>query len=224
MTARILFAIGFLLVGPLAAAEIDGRWRLTITGHNTYLFGEPQLGAGLRMPWEVVIGFQVSDGAYSLGNGRARLLGEAEPLSHPPGWLSCRQVQGTYLDSSLTLHETPRIRFAVFPVAGEVDGQEVTLLPGYRPPGNYLAVTYECETRDARASNWFTFAERGKQVLGKRQDAERQIDGDYRHARVREVIALPPEGGLTLPLVDGWRFTRGASDANSWISYLLSRE
>jgi hypothetical protein len=224
MGTRVLLLIGCLLADPLAAAGIDGRWRLTISGHTTYRYGEPQLGAGLRMPWEVVIGFQVSDGVFALGHGRAQLTGEAAQLSHPPGWLSCRQVQGSYLDSSLTLHETPRIRFAAFPLAGEVDGHEVTLLPGYQPPGNYLAVTYECETRDARASNWFTFAERGKQVLGKRQDAERRVDGDYRHARVREVATLPPEGSLTLPLVDGWRFSRGSADDDNWVSYRLSRE
>jgi len=224
MRTRVLLLIGCLLADPLAAAEIDGRWRLTISGHTTYRYGEPQLGAGLRMPWEVVIGFEVSDGAFALGHGRAQLIGEAEQLSHPPGWLSCHQVQGTYLDSSLTLHETPRIRFAAFPLAGEVDGQEVTLLPGYQPPGNYLAVTYECETRDARASNWFTFAERGKQVLGKRQDAERRADGNHLHARVREVATLPPEGSLTLPLVDGWRFSLGSADDDSSASYRLSRE
>ena len=46
MKAYMLPLIGVLFVGPLAAADIDGRWRLTITGHNTYLFGESQLGAG----------------------------------------------------------------------------------------------------------------------------------------------------------------------------------
>lgn len=224
MRVALLVAAYCMLADPLAAAEIDGRWRLTIAGHNTYLFGEPQLGAGLRMPWEVVIGFRVNDGAFEVGHGRARLIGEATPLSHPPGWLSCLQVSGTYLDSSLTLHETPRIRFAAFPVAGEVNGQEIILRPGYRPPGNYLAVTYECETRDPRASEWFAFAERGKQVLGKRQDAERRVDGDLRHVRVREVATLPPEGSLTLPLIDGWQFTRGSADDDSWISYRLSRE
>ncbi len=85
-------------------------------------------------------------------------------------------------------------------------------------------MTYECETEDPRAGNWFAFAERGKQVLGKRQDAERRIEGDYRHARVREVATLPPEGSLTLPLIDGWQFTRGSDDADHWISYRLSRE
>ena len=224
MTARILLLTVCLFAGALAAADIDGRWRLTITGHNTYLFGEPQLGAGLRMPWEVVVGFRIRDGAFELGNGRARVAGEAVSLSHPPGWLDCRPVDGTYLDSSLTLHETPRIRFAAFPVAGEVDGQAVTLRPGYRPPGNYLAVTYECETQDPRAGNWFTFAERGKQVLGKRQDAERRVDGDHRHARVREVVVLPPEESLTLPLIDGWQFTLGSADDDRWVSYRLRRE
>ena len=54
MGTRVLLLIGCLLADPLAAAEIDGRWRLTISGHTTYRYGEPQLGAGLRMPWEEI--------------------------------------------------------------------------------------------------------------------------------------------------------------------------
>lgn len=206
------------------AAEVDGRWRLTISGHNTYYFGEPQLGGGLRIPWEVDIGFRVSAGGYEIGNGRARIIGEPVAISHPPGWVQCEKVHGSYLDSSLTLHETPRIRFAAFPVAGDVSDGYVELRPAYRPPGNYLAVTYECTLRDSRASHWFALAERGKQVLGKRQDAEKRVDGELLSARVREVVVLPPEASLTLPLIDGWRFTRGSSDDERHAVYRLARD
>ena len=61
-------------------------------------------------------------------------------------------------------------------------------------------------------------------IVDERPDAERRVDGDRRHVRVREVAALPPEGSLTLPLSDGWQFTRGSADDDSWISYRLSRE
>ncbi|MCB1803249.1 MAG: hypothetical protein KDI82_16275 [Gammaproteobacteria bacterium] len=213
-----------LLTSAAVAGGADGRWRLSIDGHNSYLFGEPQLGGGVRIPWQVDIEFRVRDGQFELGTASARLDGDAEPLSYPPSWFDCRQVEGTYLDSSLSLHETPRIRFAKFPVAGEVDGKVVRLRPGYEPPGNYLAVTYECVAADGRASEWFGLAERGKQVMGKRQDAEKQSRADGLHARVREVVALPPESSLELPLVDGWQFSFGTPQEQSWRRYRLVRE
>lgn len=220
----LIFAVCCLAGSTVAAPDFDGRWRLTITGHNTYLYGEPQLGGGLQIPWEIVINFQIRGGNYELGNGRARLSGEAVRLSHPPGWVDCKKVSGTYLDRSLTMHNTPRIRFPVFPVAGAVDSEgHIELRPAYQPPGNYLAVTYECETEGVRASEWFGRAERGKQVMGKRQDAEKRVEGERRHVRVREVVGLPPDGGLTLSLVDGWQFTRGSADDAQWISYRLDR-
>lgn len=213
-----------VLVLEAVAADTDGRWRLTITGHNTYCYGEPQVGGGLRLPWETVIGFRIDAGAFELGNGRARISGPTANVSHPPGWVQCEQVQGSYLDSSLMLHETPCIRFAAFPVAGEVVDGRVVLRPGYRPPGNYLAPTYECMLRDSRAGHWFALAERSKQVLGKRQDAEKQIDGERLTARVREVVVLPPEASLTLPLKAGWQFTDGLPDDDRHVVYRLARE
>lgn len=221
LVALCLF--GLLPVSAAAAAAGDGRWELRIAGHNTYLFGEPGIGGGLRIPWEVVIQFQVQDGEYQVGSGSARWQDRLVALSHPPGWFDCRQVEGTYLDSNLALHETPRVRFAAFPVAGEVRDGRVQLQPGYQPPGNYLAVTYECKTDNPRAYNWFPLAERGKQILGKRQDAEKTQDGDRQQVRVREVASLPPEGSVELPLEDGWRFTRGSADDDSLISYRLQR-
>lgn len=208
---------------PARSEVVDGRWELRLSGHNSYLFGEPGLAGGLRIPWEVVIQFQIQAGEYRLGSGSARWVDEVTALSYPPGWFSCRQVEGSYLDSNLKLHETPRVRFAGFPVAGEVRERRVLLQPGYQPPGNYLAVTYECVTDNPRAYDWFALAERGKQILGKRQDAEKQGAGDSQRVRVREVAPLPPEGGLELPLQDGWAFTQGGVDDASRIGYRLRR-
>lgn len=213
-----------LLAPVLAADSPDGRWLLSIVGHSSYQFGEAPLGGGLRMAWRVDIRFAVRDGEYAVGNGSAQLVGEPIMLSAPPGLFDCTQVAGTYLDSNLVLHETPRIRFARYPVAGALQAGRVTLQPGYDPPGNYLAVTYECRTDSPLAAEWFALAERGKQVLGRRQDAERRVDGGLRSVRVREVIALPPEAAIELPLVDGWGFSIGAADDPARAEYRLSRD
>lgn len=213
-----------LFVSPHAlAAGGDGSWRLQIEGHQTFLFGEPGFGGGVRIPWEVVIEFDVRQGWYGIGSGSARWLDRATAVSRPAGWFDCRQVEGSYLDSNLAMHQTPRVRFAGFPVAGEVHDGRVTLQPGYEPPGNYLAVTYRCETVNPLADNWFPFAERGKQVFGKRQDAETRHDGERRSARVKEVASLPPEGALDLPLVDGWHFVQGDATADRQVRFTLTR-
>jgi len=208
-------------VPPLQAS--DGQWQLQISGHNSYLFGERDLGGGLRIPWEVVIEFTVRDGEYRAGSGRARWVDEVEPLSYPDAWFSCSQVEGTYLDSNLHLHDTPRVRFPVFPVSGEVSGGLVQLQPGYEPPGNYLAITFACETGNPLADAWFALAERGKQVMGKRQDAEKQRDGDRQRARVREVAALQPEVRIEIPLQPGWSFAQGMRDDLHSVVYRLQR-
>ena len=218
-----LLASVALLSGRAVGDGGDGRWLLQIAGHRDFVFGESGFGGGVRIPWEVVIRFEVADGAYQLGSGSARWLDRIEPLSHPPGWFSCRQVEGTYLDSNLALHGTPRVRFAAFPVAGEAVAGRVRLDPGYGPPGNYLAVTYECRTDNPRVDNWFALAERGKQVLGKRQDAETRREGAWQHARVREVASLPPEGLLDLPLQHGWVFALGGPEASHAARYELRR-
>ena len=206
-----------------AERPVDGRWELQISGHHSFVFGEEDFGGGVRIPWEVSIQFQVRDGEFHIGSGSARWLDHVMPLSNPRGWFNCRQVDGTYLDSNLVLHETPRVRFAGFPVAGRLTDGRVLLQPGYQPPGNYLAVTYECATVDLVAGEWFALAERGKQVLGKRQDAETRQDAARQVARVREVASLPPETQLDLPLQDGWTFTQGSRDAASLVTYELRR-
>jgi hypothetical protein len=224
--AHRLVAAWLLCCLPLSearAAGLDGRWQLSISGHNTYLFGEGALGGGLRIPWEVSIEFQVAAGEFLAGSGSARWLDRVGALSFPPGWFDCHLVEGTYLDSNLGLHETPRVRLAAFPVFGEVSEARVALRPAYAAPGNYLAVTYECVTDNPLAEDWFMFAERGKQVLGKRQDAEQRRDGVHQQVRVREVASLPPEATIDLPLEDGWTFTQGTAADTSLTSYRLHR-
>ena len=213
--------IGLLLV-PMIAAGSEA-WRLTLSGHQSFVFGDDRLAAGLRVPWEVVIDFRVEAGEFLLGHGRARWIDRLDTISNPAGWFDCHKVPGTYLDSNLVMHETPRVRLAAFPVAGAVDGDRVQLKPGFSAPGNYIALTYECETGNPTASNWFPFAERGKQILGKRQDIEVRQEGDQQWVRVREVMSLPPEEMLELPLQDGWSFVRGAPDAPRYVSYQLRR-
>jgi hypothetical protein len=194
-----------------------------IQGHQTFVFGEPGFGGGIWIPREVVIEFEVQCGRYRIGIGSARWLGPPAPLSRPHGWFDCRQVDGSYLDSNLVMHETPRVRFARFPVAGQVVDGRVHLEPGYESPGNYLAVTYRCVTEHPGADNWFALAELGKQVLGKRQDSETRSEAGWHPARVREVAVLPPEARLDLPLQDGWNFFQGTADGVSSVSYELKR-
>ncbi len=217
---------GLLLLacgGAVAASGVDGRWQLGISGHQSFVFGDARFGGGVWIPWEVMIRFEVRDGEYLLGSGSARWRGDERSVSWPDGWFSCAQVEGTYLDSNLELHQTPRVRFTGFPVAGRVHDGRILLRPGYSPPGNYLAVTYECLTENPAADNWFLFAERGKQVFGRRQDAETWRDGGHMVARVREVGTLPPESELDLPLEDGWTFSQGAGEDLRSLTLRLQR-
>lgn len=218
-----VFAVLLTSANPSRAAGGDEAWQLKISGHHSFVFGESAFGGGVRIPWEVLIQFEIRDGDYLVGSASARWLDAVQPLSRPQGWFHCRQIDGTYLDSNLALHETPRVRFAGFPVAGSLRDGRLFLQPGYEPPGNYLAVTYECTTDNPVAENWFALAERGKQVLGKRQDAETRREGDSQVARVREVASLPPESQIDLPLQDGWSFAQGDAETASAVSYRLRR-
>jgi hypothetical protein len=207
----------------LAADAADGRWRLIISGHQTFVYGDQILAGGLRVPWETVIDFKVAGGRYQLGQGRARWLGEVQPYSQPPGWFHCELTEGTYLDRSLHLQETPWVRYQAFPVAGAIDNGNVVLRADLEPPGNYLALTYRCESDNPAAVEWFPFASRGRQEQGRRQDAVRQTDGDHRSVAIREVGPLPPAGTLTLPLREGWFLRVGADDELDSVTYRLER-
>jgi hypothetical protein len=226
---RKLAIAGALLIGAsthagaAAGAPPGGTWLLGIDGHNSYSYGDPGFSGGIRVPWSVEIRFVIADGQYRAGSGTARWSEHIESFSQPEGWFECRLVDSTYLDRGLTLHHTPHLRTKAFPVAGEVDGELVRLQPGYGAPGNYLALAYECSTDQVTAPQWFGRAERGRQVFGKRQDAER-VGGDERpRVKVREVMGVPPESRLEVPLRDGWRFSVGGPDDAQSARYRLRR-
>jgi len=205
------------------AEDLDGQWRLVISGHHSFLFGDHILAAGLRIPWETIIEFRIRDGAYVVGNGETHWGPEVVDYSRPANWFRCRLSTGTFLDRGLHLRETPWVRLPRFPVAGEVHGQQVTLVPGFDSAGNYLAVTYHCENREPAANNWFTYAERGRKEGGWRQDAITAEADGVRSVEVKEVRSLPPEGPLTLPLQSGPVITLGDDQAPSSASYRLER-
>lgn len=223
----LAFAAALLIAavpaGAAGDASPDGTWLLGIEGHNSYSYGDPGFAGGIRVPWSVEIRFVIADGQYRAGSGTARWSERIESFSQPEGWFECRLVDSTYLDRSLALHHTPHLRLQAFPVAGEVDGDLVRLQPGYGAPGNYLALAYACSTDQVTAPQWFGRAERGRQVFGKRQDAERIAEGERPRVKVREVMGVPPETRLELPLRDGWRFTLGGPDDAQSASYRLSR-
>lgn len=198
-------------VNATADGRKDGDWQLRINGHHDFVFGDFRLAGWLRLPWQVDIRFTVAEGEWLNGTGKSRWSGQAQAYSQPNGWIDCKLLRGTFLDGGMNLRETPHMRYPGFPVGGQVNETMVTLQPGYQEPWNYLAVTYTCKTDNALADNWFMFADRAKQELGKRQDAETNTDGNQRKVSVREVVVIPPEGPLTIPLQHGWSFTQGGS-------------
>ena len=230
MTARttriaLHLTLGLILVvcPSLVAAQFDGRWQLSITGHYTFVFGDRELTAGLRIPWESKIEFSVQDGHYTVGFGRSRWLPQVTSVSHPAGWFSCKLSSGTFLDRSLRLQETPWIRYPAFPVAGVLENGLLTLKPDMRPPGNYLALTYRCESDEPYAHEWFMFASRGRQEEGRRQDAVTQQRESHRNADIKEVRPIPPRGAMTLPLREDWSFKEGDAAALDSVTYQLQR-
>lgn len=208
---------------PASVMAASENWLLTIEGRQHYTHGDAVLGGGVSIPWQVELEFKLKDGVFVGGSGQARWLDDIDDLSVPKGWFSCSLQQGTYLDSNGQLRPTPRMRFPAFPLAGAVHNGELTLRAGYDRPGNYLAVTYACETTRPFADNWFIFAERAKQEQGKRQDATTREQGDRRSVSVSEVQSLPPAGLLKLPLRDGWFFVTESSFDGSEVRYSLRR-
>ena len=98
-------ACGYGLVPNLALPRMMG----CLEKDGFVAVDELQFAGG---PGVCCIGEATGIGGVDKAIAEGRVAGEAVSLSHPPGWLDCRPVDGTYLDSSRTLHETPRIRFA----------------------------------------------------------------------------------------------------------------
>ena len=206
-----------------AAQQADGDWRLQIEGHHRFVFGDQVLHGYVQIPWEVVLDFSISNGEFRSGVGSARWLDKTVTGSLPPQWIECRLQPGSYLDRNLKMREMPRVRFAKFPLAGALEKGQLQIQPGYQPPGNYLAISYGCDTRNPTASEWFIFATRARDEEGKRQDAETRVAGEHRSVAVREVKSLPPQNGLSLPLQAGWFFQQGSEESEYFAQYRLQR-
>ncbi len=220
---RCAFGLILLLACPGLAAAAETHWELRIEGEHRLVFGEPVLNGSIRIPWRVVLRFTEEDGWFRHGQGRAEWLQGVTAASEPPGWIRCKLHQGSYLDAGLHLRELPHIRFDRFPLAGRIDEGAVSLRPGYDIRGNYLAVSYHCETDNPSVSNWFLFAERARNEEGKQQDADKLEIPPHREALVREVKPLPPLGIVRLPLQDGWFFEQGDEEADFHARWSLHR-
>lgn len=211
--------------GSIAEPGALERWRLSIEGHRTFAFGDQRLSAGLRMSWRGEIRFVIRDGQFLSGQGEMAWVAPAEEHSHPPQWFDCRLSDGTFLDRHLNLRDTPWVRYPKFRVSGQVNDRELLLRPALSLPGNFVAVTYHCETDNPIAENWFAFAARARQEGGFRQDAVTGRDGDHRWAEIKELRLIPPRStlSLALPLREGQVLAIGDRDTLDRTEYRLQR-
>lgn len=196
-------ATALLFSAPANADDINGEWRLSITGNSLFFFGTRMLTAGVKQDWEVVIDFQVTNNQFDIGTGNARLIGPPVPYSNPEGMFECVTTEGVYLDRGLHEVSTPHLRYAGFPVAGLVTNGQVQLKPDVEYIGNFLAMMYECSTTNVLGEVWH---DRGRLSLlerSKRQDAKLSVEQDRYSVNVKELQFVEPRGEFELPLQDG---------------------
>lgn len=215
--------ISLLALLLFASAALADDWRLIIEGNHRYIYGDRALQGYVEIPWEVIIDFSVEQGQVLGAIGSARWLDKPNYGSVPANWFACELRNGSYLDANLRMLQMPRVRYSRFPLSGRVSDGLLELKPGYEAPGNYLAVTYGCQSDNPIAGNWFVFAQRARNEEGKRQDAETSTKGDHRQAQVSEVKLLPPAAAIQLPLDERWRFVQGARGEGDWAEYRLLR-
>ena len=207
---RLLLIWLLLFAAPAYPAEagINGDWRLTITGENLFFYGTRMLTAGLTQNWRMEIDFQVKNNQYDLGTGKAELLGKPVPYSHPDGMFQCQSIEGVYLDRGLHEVTTPHIRYAGFPVAGQINAGQLTLKPDVEYIGNFIAMMFECTTSNPLGDVWHDRGRLSLQERGKRQDAKRSVDEGVYKVKVKELQFVEPRGEISLPLVDGLMITQ----------------
>lgn len=222
MRSGVFFGLTMLLVSLASAGEHE-HWRLDISGKQQFVFGEPVLFGSVEVPWKSSIQIYVEDGQFVRGFGDSEWIDDVHYYSKPEGWFECHLEQGDFLDRNLKQHSLPWVRYPKFPVAGKLESGVLELVPAFSTPGNYLALVYNCRSENPTANNWFTFAKRGRQENGRRQDFETTEKGDVRTVRVREVKHIGPAMSLTIPLQDGWRFTEGSYDSGYEVSYRLQK-
>lgn len=192
----------------LAHASSDGMWRLTINGTSLFFYGTRVLTAGLEQDWRVVIDFQVKGNHFSVGSGKASLVGNPRPFSRPEGMFYCESTSGVYLDRGLHEVNTPHMRYKGFPVSGRITNKRVTLQPDVEYIGNFIAMMYECKTRSSVGDVWLERGRRSAIERAKRQDATRHYENNSYRVNVRELKFVEPRGPLTIPLIDGLSFSQ----------------
>jgi hypothetical protein len=199
----VYLATALLFSAPANAADINGEWRLSITGNSLFFFGTRMLTAGVKQDWEVVIDFQVTNNQFDIGTGNARLIGPPVPYSNPEGMFDCVSIEGIYLDRGLHEVSTPHLRYAGFPVAGLITNGQLQLKPDIEYIGNFLAMMYECSTTDTLGEVWHDRGRLSSLERSKRQDAKLSVEQDRYSVSVKELQFVEPRGEFELPLHDG---------------------
>lgn len=213
-----------VLVPFSAQAQIqDGEWLLTVEGNELMVFGTSRLAGGLRVQWQTQWTFVVDQGRFKSGSGSSQLINEPEPFSRPGHMFECTSEEGTFVSASQQIHTTPHVRLAGFPVAGAVEKGQVILESTVDFPGNYVAVVYRCETENSVGDIWL---QRGPLVgleRARRQNAETRTENGKYLARIKEVRMIPPQGRITVPLIDGWTMESVDDTRERAVSYSLKR-
>jgi hypothetical protein len=199
----LYLATALLFSAPANADDINGEWRLSITGNSLFFFGTRMLTAGVKQDWEVVIDFQVTNNQFDIGTGNARLIGPPVPYSNPEGMFECVTTEGVYLDRGLHEVSTPHLRYAGFPVAGLVTNGQLQLKPDVEYIGNFLAMMYECSTTNVLGEVWHDRGRLSSLERSKRQDAKLSVEQDRYSVSVKELQFVEPRGEFELPLQDG---------------------
>lgn len=222
-----MWFFGLLLVlvgGSVWATEsLDGNWRLLLQGRQQFEFGDQILVAGVGVDWRTRIDFAIRDGRFQSGIGQTRLTGATQTLSHPDDWFRCRVTRKGWLTNAQQPISRARPGEQGYAVNGEARGMVLTLAPGYRRPGDYLALSYSCETSEPGADGWLSFGWRAKNQLRRQQNVATHRLGTHQLVEIDEVQRLPPPGKLRVMLQDGWSLEIGAPNTPSQIAYQVKR-
>jgi hypothetical protein len=204
----ILKSLFFLILSiQIVHADINGRWKLTISGEDYLEFGTENLAGGLVINWLSNLEFTIRHGLFVQGTGTARLLPGIVGTSRPEDMFDCAQVSGTFANNSGQSFSTPHLRYRSFPMLGKVVDDSIRLNPHLEYPGNYYAVLYECKTRNSLGSFWLEQSPRIARELSKRQNALVDVTEAVYSANIKEVKTIAPGPEMEMPLVDGLSFS-----------------
>lgn len=215
--------IFLIIIIHQAYAIEDGRWQLTISGHDQLEFGTQMLAGGLNIGWESILEFSIKDGQFTEGTATARLMPNMSAFSRPPQMFECAQVSGTFASRSGISFSTPHLRYRAFPLNGKVVGDRVQLNPYLEYPGNYYAILYKCSTKNELGDFWLERAPRVSRELGKRQNAQIKAEQGVFSVNIKELKSIPPGSKIEIPLIDGFKMNIEQDTGARQIEYQLHR-